>query len=482
MKSKKIKIIALLCAIAVMADLIYIGVSVYSLRQTSEDTGVPRAEVSAETAGTTSSGTTSAEEASGSKIKTPVEDREPAEEDNAFLAALHASDSTDPYLYKTLTMTGNALSEEQTYPVKDLEELIRLCFTTRALNQEGLAVSEYYGALGQDAGGEARGLDFLKFISLCGVDTDSASEIYIKLQSQDGTESTLTLSGLRKNAGDTAPLLAFSIDDQPLVSDGNNPSGPIALIYQDDAGEQAVINSLSKIIFSTDAACPDPLYGLHDRAPYDESADIAFTVNVFQESDETPVLSESFTTSQLEQFAVDAPEAVVSGYYGTIGDESSVNSMGIGGWFDYFRGIRLSWLLKTKMGIELKSGSAKLYDRDNQVYSTVEDIGYFDDTERDVSEYYTLDRAGIHSYGSAPIIAFTKNGYPMLPKHDHESIGYHAYNQLNDALEGMGISTEIGVIKNHNGPFTACLGNLEGFYGGYEIETGGDCVRMDIYK
>ena len=56
-----------------------------------------------------------------------------------------------------------------------------------------------------------------------------------------------------------------------------------------------------------------------------------------------------------------------------------------------------------------------------------------------------------------------------------------AYNHLNDQLQAKGIETEVGVVKNHSGPFIACLGNLDGYYGGNQIETGGDCIAMKIY-
>ena len=55
------------------------------------------------------------------------------------------------------------------------------------------------------------------------------------------------------------------------------------------------------------------------------------------------------------------------------------------------------------------------------------------------------------------------------------------YNQLNVKLEELGISTSVGEVKNDKGPFVACLGNLSGVFGGYQQETGGDCVRLDIY-
>ena len=40
---------------------------------------------------------------------------------------------------------------------------------------------------------------------------------------------------------------------------------------------------------------------------------------------------------------------------------------------------------------------------------------------------------------------------------------------------------DLGVVKNHSGPFVAALGDCDGYYGGYQMETSGDCIQMDIY-
>jgi len=80
-----------------------------------------------------------------------------------------------------------------------------------------------------------------------------------------------------------------------------------------------------------------------------------------------------------------------------------------------------------------------------------------------------------------PMIGLIKNGAPILADHTHEGLGYIAYNTFNQYLESNGIGTEIGVIKNHNGPFIACLGNRTGFYGGNQVETGNNCVLIKLF-
>ena len=153
--------------------------------------------------------------------------------------------------------------------------------------------------------------------------------------------------------------------------------------------------------------------------------------------------------------------------------------MGVGGWLDYFEGLDLKWLLQEAAGTDSLKGSAKLVGRDGQVYGTIEDLSYFENT--DPKDYYILTSEGEKIPGAVPMIACVKNGYPMLPEHDHESVGYVAYNHMNQQLEKLGIETEVGVVKNHNGPFTACLGNYSGLYGSEKTETGGDCIQINLY-
>lgn len=174
------------------------------------------------------------------------------------------------------------------------------------------------------------------------------------------------------------------------------------------------------------------------------------------------------------------PDQIVRNYYGTIGDQENYQYIGIGGWLDYFEGLNLAWLLTDQVGVEQLKGSAELVGRDGEVYGTVDDLAYLSEKNPE-EDYYILTPDGKRIGGAVPMIACTKNGYPMLPEHDHESSGYIAYNALNQTLEQKGISTETGVVKNHNGPFTACLGNYQGYYGGDKVETGGDCILLRLY-
>ena len=125
-------------------------------------------------------------------------------------------------------------------------------------------------------------------------------------------------------------------------------------------------------------------------------------------------------------------------------------------------------------------GKAELVGRDGEVYNTIEDISYFDHEGREDS-YYIMTPDGVRIPNAVPMVACVKNGRPILKEHEHESEAYVAYNTLNCNLEKQGIMTEVGVVKNHNGPFTACVGNLDGYYGGEQMETAGDCVLIRLY-
>ena len=66
--------------------------------------------------------------------------------------------------------------------------------------------------------------------------------------------------------------------------------------------------------------------------------------------------------------------------------------------------------------------------------------------------------------GAVPVIAASKNGYPLLPDHDHDLEGNVDYNTFNANALAKGFETEIGLVKNVSGPFIAGLANLDGLY------------------
>ena len=401
--------------------------------------------------------------------------REMTEEEKADVEKLHLSfkeDKASPYgtgaiLYQTFRLTGDAIEEEQNYSLLSLETIFRESFRNQTFYDQGLAAKVKDV---RDENGEKHdwlGLDFGKFLELSS-EQKLTDDLYVKYTCDDD-EQIVRLGELISKDGTT--VLAFVKDDGPLMYG----DGETVLTLVCPNGK--MIKGLSQMIISKDADPKDPHYTYHYlREGYDKSNDISFEINVIK-GDET-VQSAVITTKEMEELAEKNPDAVRRGYYGVSGDRSCFATMGAGGWLDYFEGLDLYRLIKDQVG-ECEDGArVEFYDREQKLYTQVDDIRYLKEVSPD--QYYVLDRDGTEVYGAVPMIAYGKNGYPMLAVHDHESKEYVAFNHLNRKLAEQGVVMEEGVVKNHNGPFVAGLGNREGMYGGYQKETGGDCVRMDI--
>lgn len=369
-------------------------------------------------------------------------------------------DGTD--LYRTVTITGSAMPEQQIYSLYDLEELYRISFGNMQMNQLGLT-AEYEDYLG---------LDFMKFLDLCGADMTQES---LFIHCQGITEKSFSVNSLQKDG--TLVLLVLGVSG---TDSGQKGVMPRLLVIQE--GKTESIEQLNRVFLGTGENMEDPEYGFHNRDPWLESADAVFTVEVYRKGAEYlgAVSTKSFTTTDMENLMKEHPEAVAGNYYGTIGNEETYPYMGVGGWLDYFEGIDLRWLLTEQVGLDSLSGSAEMVGRDGEIYASVDDLSYIEQSQ-DAEEYYVLTAEGMRIPEAVPMISCVKNGYPILPEHEHESAGYVAYNRLNQSLEQAGVETEVGVVKNHNGPFIACFGNRDGYFGGNEVETGGDCVLLRLY-
>ncbi len=415
------------------------------------------------------------EEEHSSKVKESDIDREPTAEEQAFIDRLHISRIPEEEfpdggaLYTVLTITGEAMPEEEIYSVSDLEQLIELSFENEAMNE--LALPCEVSADGETC----YGIDLTKFLPLCGVDTD-ADSLYMTVESEDGTAQTVDVAALID--ADAPVALVFANDEEPLSADGaGGLQGPIACVCGD-----AAYGNVRKITLGDTEEPVDPGYQYHNREPWSEDLDLTFSVEVYQSGAEYlgALITRTYTMEELEQLMQDHPEHVSRNYYGISGNTESYSSMGTGNWLDYFEGLDLYWLLTEEAGIDNLNGYAELYNRDLELYSTIDDFAAYFDVADD-ADYYILTQEGIRIPGTTPMISCSKNGYPILRGHIHDVDGYISYNHMNDELEERGISTEVGVVKNHNGPFVACLGNLDGVYGGYQVETDGDCSLIRIY-
>ncbi len=414
--------------------------------------------------------------------KISEKDRTVTEEDQAFLNCLHTSVASNQAitdgddLFHALTVTGTAMSEEEIYSVKDLEDLLTLSFENQKMYDLSLPMKKEAVIDGKSH--IYYGIDAEKFLELCGVDW-SKRDLYLTCTDRSGKVTrTIPASQMVEEQGTL--LLAMGTEEGPLSAESVPVTGPLAILLIDQDDQVQTVGTLSRITIGEKEK--DPYYRFHNREPYAKDQDKTFTIEVYQKGLEYRGAAKSYTVTaaEFEQLMKDHPEQVVKNYYGTIGSEENFEYIGVGGWLDYFEGLSLYWLVTQQVGVDHLKGSAEFVGRDGNVYATIEDLDYLS-ADNKKEDYYILTTDGKRISGTLPMIACTKNGYPMLPEHDHESAGYIAYNALNQALEKKGIETETGVVKNHNGPFVACLGNYNGYYGGEKIETGGDCILLRLY-
>ncbi len=431
----------------------------------------------------------------GAKDKEDEINREMSSEEETFVNGLHIShmDETEAanVAYRILTVTGVPLGEEEIYSVYELEKLAALCYQNENMNKHDITMNETHDT-GSSCdcplkGHTLQGIDFKAFLELCGV--DFTNPVYADLYSgaASGVQKRLTevaqeicISNETEQNGQKI-MLVMAVDGQPLTENNTPLAGPLAIIVM-NGDEITYVDSLEKVLLGTTENPSDPEYEFHTREPYSESEDITFTVNIYNSN--APYLgaikTKSFTTKQLENLMKEYPDYVYQNYYGLIGNQEEFESMGVGGWQDCFTGIDLYWLLTEQVGLDSFSGYAEFYGRDNDLYLTMDDISYFEWQDR-AEQYNVINREGYMIPYAVPMLACVKNGYPIMPKHDHESEGSVSYNHLSDRLDELGVTSSIGAVKNDKGPFVACLGNLSGVFGGYQIETGGDCIRLDIY-
>ena len=358
-----------------------------------------------------------------------------------LIAGISANAQDLTTMYSTVKVTGSGLEMEQIYSMANLLELAEIASEEAELKE--LCITKSY------EGKEISGLDMKKFLSLCGA------------EAVDEDEDVSILTGEKTvSAGDDAVIV--------LSADGVMPEDGIEIL-----SDETMICDVREILMGDDLH-----YEMHNRAPHDESADITFSFNLYKDGQLD--ITKTLTTTELETLALEHPEAVYGSWYGIIGNEEDIESMGTGGYLDYYEGLRFDFLLKEVLGLENFDGRAELFGRDGEVFSTIEDISYF---EKDAGAYYMCTSDGDVISGKAiPILAYAKNGSPLLPDHEHESEGYVRSTPIRDYLKDLGMEEiKLGVVKNHSGPFVAALGDCDGYYGGYQMETSGDCVQMDIY-
>ena len=389
-----------------------------------------------------------------------AKDKELSEEEIELINSMHISNSEEStgngkYLYDKVMITGRGIGEEQNYNVHDLESIACQSFESEFFNELGLVVDK----------NEYTGISLTDLI-LLGRNENAKNINYVKIKSPKEEK----VYKADKIIDEDKAILAFLKDGKPIATaDGN----AMDLVLTDGT----VIEDVKSLICDDNKNPENPHYAMHHlNERFSSSNDLSFEVNIVE--NDKIVKRGSMTTKELELYALSHENEVVKAYYGVSGIKDEYEVLGAGGWLDYFEGVKMKDIIKELVGDIPSNGRICFYDRDNKVFAEIEDISYL--YSEDKEEYNVLDRDGIKIPYSEPIIAYGKNGYPLLAKHDHESPDYINQNFFATKLASMGIFIEEGVVKNHNGPFVAGLGNYENKYGGNQKETGAACIRIDI--
>ncbi len=366
-------------------------------------------------------------------------------------------------LYEPLKITGVRMPEEQIF---SSEELLRV--------MDGLpdvvADAPYDG---DESPQPEKGVDLKVFLKYCGADLESA-DTRISIRNGD-PGSVYSFSAADLNEGTVSAVLRIP---------ENNDQAREAII--NDKNGRTVIGYPEVIIVGSEENMEDPMYWKHDHDPFLYMAPEVFTVNfvdraVYSDKDDAmkPFRTVRLTLGDLEKLITEHPEEVHGNYFGMSGNEETKNTMGLGGFFDYYEGLDLDWFLTEYCGLKKGEGSAVLYGRDYDRFGQIRSLDYFfpevyDDYYLEMTKEYTVSCV-------VPVLAVSKNGCPLLPVHDHDIEGNYEYNTFNANAIKAGFSSKIGIQKNVSGPMIAALANLDGVYGGYQNETSGDCVRIDLY-
>jgi DMSO/TMAO reductase YedYZ molybdopterin-dependent catalytic subunit len=235
-------------------------------------------------------------------------------------------------------------------------------------------------------------------------------------------------------------LVAYGYNGYPYVTHPSDPGfnsglgndgGPLRIIfgkrnYGHTNGSHQV-KFAKRVVIGEDIA-----FSTHSFAPYDSLADSPLTVTVIDEDGVTVIKEENLTVSDIENMIYDVPVAMadrarVKEYFFTHFAGGAGNKIS-----DLYEGVGLSYLLYEKIGLPGTTGTVTFTSENGSVL-----VVNLEDIPR--SDYYNEVTGATWL---KPVLAFGKNGYPMVKTRDCD--GYVG-----------------NPIVNRNGPLMALFGQTE---------------------
>lgn len=350
--------------------------------------------------------------------------------------------STDPvkanygrgdYVFDTVEFTGSALSGNSVLDVDDLERLATDGST-------GLGYENTYSMLTSGSVFSQPTLAGVKLYDLLvrlGLDTSAPGATPVRVYGTDGYNITLTLAQVEDSsqydcyAGKDDPtveeasvpvMLSFAVDTFPLIgpvgddpvskvftpAEGYDPAsdnsgGPIRLTVgqtsDDDFNARLNVKWVTRIVVGSDT---EPTH----TGAYASWGSSPLAVNIYDSTDATtPLESQTFSLSDLE------------GYPATM---RARNFYDDGGQKGFYEGIDLWQFLSQKADLPGYEGTATFRSGDGETVTV--DLAYLRNLGSDYSTYTVAktatltdgSQAGLTIDGVRPILAFAKNGYPLV--------------------------------------------------------------------
>ncbi len=430
----------------------------------------------------------------------------------AFAAAPSASDthlayvgSADPvranygrgnYVFDTVEFSGAALPGPSILSVGELERLA-------ADESLQLGYQNTYSMLTSGAVFSTARLAGVKLydLLLClGLDESAQPSTPVRVYAADGYCVALTLAQVRESQryncyvakGDPTVqeaavpvLLSYAVDSYPLI--GPTGADPVSRVFTPEEGYNAACDNAGGPIRLTIGQTSVEDYNARFNAKwvsrivvgegveathtgvYEPLASSSVTVTVFDSADPTtPLKTRAYTVEEIESVSA---SSLTANFF----DDGSGA---------FYRGMDLWTFLAQKVGLPGHEGTATFRSAAGGTVSV--DLAYLRNLGGDTSRYMVDKLATLLDASTAlltidgvhPVLAFAKNGYPMVPYEG--DVGYRAAGVIGEVVDNDG--GPLAVLLPRDGQYLmtgAWLNNLESI--DLVVDVPADIHAGDVY-
>lgn len=370
------------------------------------------------------------------------------------------------YEYDTLTITGEGIGKEVIYSLKDIEAI---CVSDKELSYEGLYSLQNSASYWNNH--VLKGVVLYELLLKSGLSKDLPDSTSIRIIAKDGYSTGPYTLGDIKNSErygvyikdikepvktGMPVIISYGADGYPFVplntdvgfvNGVDNNGGPMRITFGqkslEDINGPNQIKYVSKIIVGNEKNL-----SAHEYSPYDTLKNSTLSVKIFSEDSKEPIKTSEFKLSDIEgvTFKKDTQAYALGRNYFSIKKNNEFYN-------DFYQGVNLWYMLKDMVGFSGTEGTITFSSAGVDM-GTIS-IGDLNKPNNDYSDFYNAI-TGIKNI--KPILAYSKNGYPLVSEKD-EKLGY-----VSEITSG---DWKIAV-KNNGGPLCVIipqsLKNPDGLY------------------